>query len=102
MLEYIPIEKENIPYRFEIELEAEIFEMEIRYNDLYDFFTIDLYKDGEPLVYGEKVVYGVPLFQDVRDLRFPAVDIVPIDEARLENRVTYENFQKTVFLAVVR
>jgi hypothetical protein len=102
MLEYIPIEKENIPYRFEIELEAEIFEMEIRYNDLYDFFTIDLYKDGEPLVYGEKVVYGVPLFQDVRDLRFPAVDIVPMDEAGLENQVTYENFQKTVFLAVVR
>lgn len=102
MLEYIPIEKENIPYRFEIELEAEIFEMEIRYNDLYDFFTIDLYKDGEPLVYGEKVVYGVPLFQDVRDLRFPAVDIVPMDEAGLENQVTYENFQKTVFLTVVR
>lgn len=102
MLEYIPIEKENIPYRFEIELEAEIFEMEIRYNDLYDFFTIDLYKDGEPLVYGEKIVYGVPLFQDVRDLRFPAVDIVPMDEAGLENQVTYENFQKTVFLTVVR
>ncbi|MBA2878056.1 hypothetical protein HNR63_001110 [Anoxybacillus kamchatkensis] len=102
MLEYIPIEKENIPYRFEIELEAEVFEMEIRYNDLYDFFTIDLYKDGEPLVYGEKVVYGVPLFQDVRDSRFPAVDIVPKDEAGLENQVTYENFQKTVFLAVVR
>jgi hypothetical protein len=100
MLEYIPIEKDNIPYRFEIELEAEIFEMEIRYNGTYDFFTIDLYKDREPLIYGEKVVYGVPLFSNVRDLRFPVVTITPIDEAGLENQVTYENFQETVFLAV--
>jgi hypothetical protein len=100
MIEYIPIEKENIPYRFEVELEAEIYEMEMRYNDTYDFFTIDLYKDNEPLVYGEKVVYGVPLFSNVRDLRFPVVTITPMDEAGLEHEVTYENFQETVFLAV--
>ncbi|KOP82011.1 hypothetical protein AMS60_05645 [Bacillus sp. FJAT-21945] len=100
MLEYIPIEKENIPYRFEIELEAEIFEMEVRYNDSYDFFTVDLYKNGEVLIYGEKLVYGVPLFKNVRNLNFPIIEITPIDEAGLENRVTYENFQETVFLAV--
>lgn len=100
-MEYIPIEKENIPYRFEIELGAEIFEFEIRHNDTYDFFTIDLYKDGAPLVYGEKVVYGVPLFLDVRDLDFPVVEIVPIDRAGLETRVTYENMNETVFLVVM-
>lgn len=100
MIEYIPIEKDNIPYRFEVELEAELFEMEIRYNETYDFFTIDLYKNGNPLVYGEKVVYGVPLFTNVRDLRFPVVSITPMDEAGLEHEVTYDNFQETVFLAV--
>jgi hypothetical protein len=101
VIEYIPIEKDNIPYRFEIELGAEIFEMEIRYNDTYDFFTIDLHKDDKVLILGEKVVYGVPLFTNTRDLRFPVVTIVPKDEAGLEVEVTYENFQETVFLAVV-
>jgi hypothetical protein len=100
MFEYIPIEKENIPYRFEIELEAELFEMEIRYNDTYDFFTVDLYREGLPLVYSEKIVYGVPLFSNVRDIHFPIAEIIPMDHAGLETQVTYENFQETVFLVV--
>lgn len=99
--EYIEIEKENIPYRFEIELGIEIFEFEIRYNDTYDFFTIDLYKDGEALVYGEKIVYGVPLFSDIYDERFPAPTIIPLDPAGLESCVTFENLNETVFLMVV-
>lgn len=100
MLEHIPIEKTNIPYRFEIELAAELFELEIRYNDTYNFFTVDLFKGSETLVQGEKIVYGVPLFKNVRNLDFPIVEITPIDEAGIEHTVTYENFQETVFLAV--
>lgn len=99
--EYVPIEKENVPYRFEIELGTELFEWEVRYNHMHDFFTVDLYKNEEPLVYGEKIVYGIPLFQDVYDQRFPAPTIVPIDEAGIENTVTFENLGKTVFLAVM-
>lgn len=98
--EYIPIEKENIPYRFEIELGAEVFEMEIRYNETHDFFTIDVFKNGEPLVYGEKIVYGVPLFYDINHEELPAPTIIPIDPAGIETKVTYENLNKTVFLVV--
>ncbi len=96
--EYIPIEKEQIPYRFEIELGAELFEMEVRYNDQHDFFTIDLFKNDDVLVYGEKLVYNVPLFIDVYDSRFPAPTIIPYDEAGLETDVTHENLSVTVFL----
>ncbi|GGA31044.1 phage baseplate plug family protein [Psychrobacillus lasiicapitis] len=99
--EYIEIEKELIPYRFEIELGAELFEMEINYNLMHDFFTIDLYKDNEVLVYGEKITYGVPLFAEVYDSRFPGPTIVPIDESGQEQRVTFENLNETVFLRLV-
>jgi len=98
---YIPIQKNQVPYRFEILLGAETFEIEVRYNADFDFFTIDLYKDGEVLVYGEKLVYGVPLFTDVFDQRFPVLQLVPKDDAGLEERVGYSNLGETVFLQVV-
>lgn len=99
--EYIEIEKENIPYRFEIELGAETFEFEIRYNDEGDLFTIDLFKGGEALVYGEKIVYGIPLFNDYYEEGFPAPTIIPLDESGNESTVTFENLNETVFLMVV-
>jgi hypothetical protein len=98
---YVPIQKEQTPYRFEIVLGAEVFEIEVRYNADFDFFTLDLYKDGEALVYGEKLVYGVPLFVDVFDQRFPVLQLVPKDDAGLETRVGHANLGETVFLQVV-
>lgn len=99
--EYIEIEKALIPYRFEVELGAELFVMEIRYNELHDYFTLDLQKDGDVLAHGEKLVYAMPLFNEVFDNRFPAPTIVPIDPSGKENRVTFENLNKTVFLKLV-
>ena len=99
--EYIEIEKTLIPYRFEIEFGAELFDIEIRYNEIGDYFTIDLYKDGEVLVYGEKIVYGEPLFSEIYDTRYPAPTIVPIDESGKESRVGWDNLNETVFLVVM-
>lgn len=94
----IPIEKDEIPYSFEMDFGEDTFTFEIHYNAEYDFFTIDLYRDDELLVAGEKVVYGVPLFSLYPDL-FPAT-IVPLDVTGQAQRVTYENLGETVFLYV--
>ncbi|MDF2657758.1 MAG: hypothetical protein K0Q94_549 [Paenibacillus sp.] len=98
---YMPINKNQVPYRFEITLGAELFTFEVRYNADFDFLTLDCYKGGQVLVYGEKIVYGVPLFVDVLDQRFPVLQIVPLDKAGAESRVGYENIEETVFLQVV-
>jgi hypothetical protein len=98
---YIPINKNQVPYRFEIALGVELFTIEVRYNADFDFFTLDCFKGSEVLVYGEKIVYGVPLFVDVLDQRFPVLQIVPIDNAGAEERVGYDNIGQTVFLQVV-
>lgn len=98
-MEYIPIEKENIPYQFDIALGVDIFTFTVNYNERFDFFTIDLMKDDQVLVQGVKLVYGVPVFAGIEDHRFPVPLIVPIDEAGRETAVNWDNFGETVFLA---
>ena len=99
--EFINIEKELIPYSFEIELGVELFQIGVEYNVVGDFFTLDLSKDGETLVTNEKIVYGEPLFSEIYDARYPAPLIVPLDESGNETRVRWENLNKTVFLVVM-
>lgn len=99
--EYIEIEKALIPYRFEVELGTELFVIEIRYNELHDYFTLDLQKGGEVLVHGEKLIYAMSLFSEIFDSRYPAPTIVPIDPSGNETRVTFANLNETVFLKLV-
>lgn len=101
MRDIIEVDKELIPYSFNIVLAGEMFNMAFDYNKTADLFTCTLSKNGEVVVHNEPLVYGVPLFADVykADL-FPALDIVPLDEAGNESAVTYANFGKTVFLTI--
>ena len=48
-IEYIEIDKNQVPYSFSFDHRGNIFEIDIRYNDEYDYFTADLYilKDSE-------------------------------------------------------
>jgi hypothetical protein len=97
----IEIDKEAIPYQFDIELAGEVFTMEIHYNTRFDFFTVTLYKDDELIVAGEKIVYGNPLFSSIIDERLPKVPIIPIDESgKPVERITWDNFGETVVLLV--
>ena len=101
MRDIIEIEKELLPYNFNIVLAGEEFNMEIMYNERADLFTCTLSKNGEVVVYNEPLIYGVELFADVyRADYFPALAIVPLDEAGIETAITYENFGKTVFLTI--
>lgn len=100
MNEYIEIDKDEIPYSFEIELAGEVFEIEVNYNQTYDFFTVDLFKDGGVLVIGEKLIINRPLFENRVNIDLPKVQIIPKDRANSTTRITYENMNETVFLYV--
>jgi hypothetical protein len=101
MIEYIEIEKELIPYQFNIQLEGVTFTLGVNYNSEFDYFTLDLYQNGEVILYGEKVVYGKPLFTNFLHLNIPGELIVPLDLTEQETRVTYENLGEKVFLYVL-
>ena len=101
MRDRIIIEKELIPYSFDILLGAEWFNLEFHYNETADLFTVTLSKDEEVIVYNEPVIYGKPLFSDLyQSGTYPALDIVPFDESEQETAVTWDNFNETVFLTV--
>lgn len=101
MRDYIPIEKDNIPERFLFDLADETFLLEVNYNDVGDFFTIDLYGANEnPIVLGEKMVLGMPLWCDIVNPNLPAPTLIPLDESGKEKRITFENFGETVFLYI--
>lgn len=100
-MEYIDIEKDQIPYRFDISIAEENFTFEVHYNADYDFFSVNLEREGEVLAVGEKLVYGMPLFYDVMDNRFPKLPIVPFDESDISTAVTWETLGKSVFLYVI-
>lgn len=96
----ILINKSLIPYTFKIVLSSEEFTFRVDYNNAGGFFTIELSKDGKTLCSGEPIVYGKPLFEDVRNTEFPAVDIVPIDLSGDFNAVTYDNLCNGVSLVI--
>lgn len=101
MNEYIEIDKNEIPYAFEVELAGEIFEIEVNYNETFDFFTIDLFKEGDPLVTGEKLILNRPLFRNRVHIDLPKAAIIPMDRSQQETRITYENLNETVFLFII-
>ena len=100
-MRYIDIEKEKIPYRFEVVLAGETFQFEVFYNVVGDFFSINLYKNHELVALGEKIVYGVDLFDNLKHLPVPKVTIRPFDTTGKANKITYENLNEDVFLYVL-
>lgn len=91
---YIEIDKETIPYRFDMRLNGVTWTFEVRYNSEYDFFTIDLYRGEESIAVGEKIVCGQPLFAD----ELSGVRIMPLDLSGNADRVGWNELGETVFL----
>lgn len=98
MRDTIDINKDLVPYAFNILLADEWFELYIGHNKTADLFTVTLYKEDE-LICTEPVIMGVPLFRDIyQPGKFPAIEIVP--RGANELAVTFENLGETVFLTV--
>lgn len=100
-MEYINIDKGQVPYQFEIRLKEETFQFDINYNSKYDYFTTNLYKNHTLIRYGEKIVFGRKLFQGLEYLEIPAVIIVPEDSTFKSTKANYENLNEDVFLYVL-
>lgn len=97
----LEINKDLIPYECTILLAGEQFGLKINHNATADLFTVDLYRDGELICAGEPIVYGVPLWNDVRRAdTFPALDIIPLDPSGEADSVTFDNLNTVVLLIV--
>ncbi|WP_155286039.1 phage baseplate plug family protein [Lacticaseibacillus zhaodongensis] len=87
------------PFEFEATFGTDSFYIGINYNELGDFYTADLYDvSHNPMLLGEKLVYGKCLWRRMVDERFPMVDILPLDESGQTHEVTKATLGTTVFL----
>lgn len=91
----IEINKAIIPYTFEIDN----YRFTVRYNNEYDYFTLDV-ENEDVLLNGEKIVYGKLLFSDFQYLNIP-FNILPVDISDQATRVGFNQLGETVFLWVV-
>ena len=99
--EKLDIEVEDVPLVFDTSVGDDAFSMGINYNEIGDFYTVDLYDNaGDPLIMGEKLIYGKRLWRDYVDESLPAVDLVPLDESGIDNVVNKDTFGSTVFLYI--
>lgn len=98
---YVPINKNNLPERFEFPFGDEIFVIGIDFNKSQGYFTADLFEaDMTPIVIGEKIVAKKALWSDLTDPRLPSESLVPMDESRPDSEITFENFGETVQLYI--
>lgn len=100
-MRYIPIDKNQVPYEFEIVLGGVTFQFEINYNSMGDFFTVSLKKDHKLIVSGYKIVYNVPLFDNLKYLGVPTVVINPLDTTGNTQKANYNSLNEDVFLYVL-
>lgn len=100
MRDVIEINKELVPYSFNILLADEWFEIYISYNKTADMFTATIYRDDE-LISSAPMVLNEPLFRDVyQPTSFPSVELVPFDQSETAKAVSWENLGNTVFLTI--
>ncbi|MCM3598719.1 hypothetical protein M4D55_23450 [Metabacillus idriensis] len=104
-MDYIEIDKFNLPEAFEIDLAEETFTLTFKYNETADSFTVDLEKLDESgnlytLVKGEKLILNKYLWSDFMNNGFPAPALIPLDESKTENRISWENLSEKVFLYI--
>lgn len=96
----VPVVKELIPYRFDIELAGSLFNLRFDYNALHDLYTVTLMKGGNVVAYNSPVIYGQKLFAEAwqNNGLFPACDIIPLDLSGEAGEVNRETFCEKVFL----
>ena len=100
-MKYIEIEKDLIPYRFEMVFNNNTYILEINYNNKFDFFTLDLYRDKEIIFLREKIVYAKPIFISKKYSKDIDAVIYPYDLSEKANRVTWDNLEETVFMYLI-
>lgn len=89
----------KVPFIFDAMFGNQNVSIGLNYNETGDFFTVDLYdSEFNPVIMGEKLVYGKRLWRQSVNPLVPCVDLMPLDESGQTNQITKDNFGHTVFL----
>lgn len=101
MASIIDIDKNRIPYSFDIKLKEKTFNFSVDYNIESDTVSVTLSKGDEVLIYNEPIILERPMFIELGYLDVPDVYIIPMDISQTQSRVGIEQLGETVFLYVI-
>lgn len=97
MRRYIPVDVNNLPDIFDIQLAGALYNFRVDYNEIADFYTITIWDaqenlllDQQPMILGELVGF------DLQDQRLPRVDIRIMDETEKSTDAGKGNFGSSV------
>lgn len=100
----IDIKKDRIPYKFNIELtnykELKTYTFTVKYNDVNDYFTIDIEDSEGVIIYGVKLTYGTPIFNHLTLTKLPDEILIPLDPNEQTTVITFDNFNESVYIYV--
>lgn len=107
-MKYIEIEKDKIPYTFDVVLTEKTYTITLKYNTFSGDFVADLELEGKTLVKGKKCLLGEPLFEEFgfdnnsnKNPDFYDELLVFYNLTWQDETITLENLQETVFLYVM-
>lgn len=81
MRRYIPIDTNNIPDNFDIEVGGGKYFIRIDYNEVADYYNITVLKDGKALLSGEPLLLNNLVGSDIPNRDLPADDLMVMDES---------------------
>lgn len=98
MRNYIPIDVDDLPDIFDIEIVDEVYTLRVDYNRFADCYTITIQKDGETLLEQEPLILGQLVGIDIPDPRLPRIDLRVMDETAQATDASQGNFGDNVKL----
>ena len=97
-MKFINIEKDKIPYNFDLVVDGITYTFTINYNTTYNYFTFDLHIKDRPIVFGQKLVYMQPTFSSVMYRDVPPIGVVPYDISGQATRCGHDELNEEVML----
>lgn len=105
-MKYLDIDSDRVPCAFLVKLTDRTYRMAFRYNEVGDFFTVDISTTGSDtntvLVTGEILRLDKPLFEAYNDDRYPLPLLVPMcltgDDI---DAISWDNFGSKVKIYLV-
>ena len=79
MENYIPIDVDNLPDIFDIQLAGEVFTFRVDYNSVADYYTCTIIKDGNVVLAQEPLLLNNRLGATLPSLDLPWTDLRVLD-----------------------
>lgn len=96
MRQWIPVDVDDLPDIFDIDLAGETYTFRIDYNQVADYYTVTVYYEDKAVISQEPLLLGQRIGSSLPGAGLPAVDLRVIDESGQAEDAGAGNFGNTV------